>query len=137
MSAVNPMPARERGIAENLRVYLDITRPKVMALVVFTGLPALMLGNPSWPDPVRSFWVLLGTALAGGASSALNAWLERESDAQMARTRSRPLPASILLPNVVLWYGVFLTLVSTALLAVVGGPLAAGISLGTIAFYVG
>jgi protoheme IX farnesyltransferase len=137
VSAVNPPALRERSLAENLRVYLDITRPKVMALVVFTGLPALMLGTHRWPDPARAFWVLLGTALAGGASSALNAWLERDTDAQMARTRARPLPASILLPNVVLGYGALLTVLSTAVLYAVGGVAAAAISLGTIAFYVG
>jgi protoheme IX farnesyltransferase len=137
MSAVNPLAERERGLSESLRVYLDITRPKVMALVVFTGLPALMLGVDAMPDASRAAWVLFGTGLAGGASSALNAWLERETDAQMARTRERPLPASVLLPRVVLGYGIFLTIASTALLAVVGGPLAAAISLATIGFYVG
>lgn len=122
---------------ERLRIYVDITRPKVMALVVFTGLPALALGRESWPDPILAAWVLLGTALAGAASSALNAWVERESDARMARTRRRPLPASILLPRVVLAYGLALTLISTAMLTWIGGPLAGAVGLGTILFYVG
>ncbi len=126
-----------RGWAEVLRVYLDITRPKVMALVVFTGLPALWLGQERWPSAMEAFWVLTGTALAGGASSAFNAYIEREADARMARTRQRPLPASILLPRVVLAYGALLTTLSTVVLAAIGGWLAAGVGLATIAFYVG
>ena len=126
-----------RGWADALRVYIDITRPKVIALVVFTGLPALLLGQDALPSPARAFWVLLGTGLAGGASSALNAYFERETDARMARTRRRPLPAAVLLPRVVLGYGLALTVISTIILAAVGGWLAAAVGLGTIAFYVG
>jgi heme o synthase len=124
------------GWSEKLRVYLDVTRPKVLALVLFTGLPVLVVGRDTWPDPWLAAWVLFGTALAGGASSALNAYVERETDARMARTRRRPLPASILLPNTVLAYGLALTVVSTAVLWLAGGWLAAAVGLATIAFYV-
>ena len=126
-----------RSFAEKIRIYLDITRPRVMALVVFTGLPALLIGQPDWPSLGRVFWVLFGTAMAGGASSALNAYIERDADARMARTRRRPLPASVLLPRVVLAYGVALTVASTLVLYQTGGALAASVGLGTIAFYVG
>ncbi len=129
--------SEERSLANTLRTYLDITRPKVIGLVVFTGLPALLLGQDSWPDPVRAAWVLLGTGLAGGASSALNAYFERETDARMARTRRRPLPAAVMLPRVVLAYGLLLLVVSTVILGAVGGALAVGVSLATVAFYVG
>lgn len=128
---------QERTWGETLRLYLDITRPRVMALVVFTGLPALLLGQSEWPSASRVFWVLLGTAFAGGASSAFNAWVERESDARMARTRRRPLPAAALLPRVVLAYGALLTLASVIILWAVGGVMAAFIAVATIAFYVG
>jgi protoheme IX farnesyltransferase len=140
MSEVFPLvdsSERQRSWRETLRLYLDITRPRVMALVVFTGLPALVLGQEAWPTAFQAFWVLVGTALAGGASSAFNAWVEREADARMARTRRRPLPAATLLPGVVLGYGALLTVLSTVILWWVGGVAAAGIGLATIAFYVG
>ncbi|MFT4621775.1 MAG: protoheme IX farnesyltransferase [Myxococcota bacterium] len=121
---------------DSLRVYVDITRPRVMALVVFTGLPALLLGQARWPTLVEAFWILLGTAFAGGASSAFNAYIERDLDARMARTRRRPLPAAALMPTVVLGYGVVLMVTSTIILGVVGGFGAAGIGLATIGFYV-
>ena len=122
---------------ETARVYVEITRPRVMALVVFTGLPALWLGQEQWPGPVATFWILLGTAFAGGASSAFNAWVERETDARMARTKKRPLPASAMMPNTMLAYGALLTVGSFAILLTVGGWWAATIAMLTIAFYVG
>ncbi|MFT7520562.1 MAG: protoheme IX farnesyltransferase [Kiritimatiellia bacterium] len=127
---------QRRSFAETARVYLDVTRPKVILLVLFTGLPVLGLGRAVWPTLWEAFWILAGTALAGGASSALNAYVERDSDARMARTRRRPLPASVLVPGAVLAYGLLLTVVSTGILAWIGGPLAAAVGFGTIAFYV-
>jgi heme o synthase len=126
-----------RSPSELLRLYVDITRPKVMALVVFTGLPALLLGQDVWPSPWQAFWVLLGTGFAGAASSAFNAYFEREADARMARTRNRPLPAAQALPHVVFGYGVLLTLLSVGVLATVGGTTAVLVALATIGFYVG
>jgi protoheme IX farnesyltransferase len=125
-----------RSFAENVRLYVDIARPKVMALVVFTGLPALVLGKDVWPSPGRAFAVLAGTAMAGAASSAFNAYIERDSDAFMARTRNRPLPAASVLPLTVVAYGALLTLLSSAVLYAVGGVLPVLVSLATIAFYV-
>ena len=119
------------------RLLLDIARPKVIALVVFTGLPALFLGQSHWPTVGQAFWILLGTALIGAASSAFNAVVERETDAQMARTRRRPLPAAALQPSVVLAFGVGLTVVGTAMIYSSGGWLAAAIGLLTVVFYVG
>ncbi len=127
----------ELSWADSLRIYVDIARPKVMALVVFTAVPALALGQVGWPSAGKAFWVLFATALAGAASSALNAYVERDEDAKMARTRRRALPSAILMPRVVLAYGIGLTFISTALLNAVGGPLAAAVGFGTIAFYVG
>lgn len=124
-----------RPLGEQLRLYVEITRPKVMALVVFTGLPILGMTERTI-GLFTALWVLLGTALAGAASSAINAYIERDTDALMARTRGRPLPAAELLPRVVLAYGLLLTLVSTLILGLVGGPAAAAVGLGTIVFYV-
>jgi protoheme IX farnesyltransferase len=131
--AVQPLAGRP--VMDQLRLLVDITRPKVMALVVFTGLPVLGMTDHALTVQ-KAFWVLVGTALAGAASSALNATVERERDALMARTRGRPLPAAQLVPKVVLSYGLVLTVVSTAILGWIGGPLAAAVGLGTIAFYV-
>jgi len=125
-----------RSAADTLRLYADIARPRVIALVVFTGLPALWLGKAVWPTAGEALLVLTGTAFAGVASSAFNAWIERDTDARMARTRNRPLPASSIVPGAVLAYGAFATVLSSVLLYVAGGWMPVGVALATIAFYV-
>ncbi len=137
--STSPEPLVEAArstVLDTLRLYLGIMRPKVVGLVVVTGLPALLLGQEVWPTPAEAFWILLGTALAGGASSAFNAWVERERDARMARTRHRPLPTAALMPRLVLSYGVVLTVLATLVLAAVGGFVTAAIGVATVAFYV-
>ena len=57
MSEVPYEVTEERSFADTVRLYLDITRPRVMALVVFTGFPALMLGRSEWPDLATSIVV--------------------------------------------------------------------------------
>jgi protoheme IX farnesyltransferase len=125
-----------RTTAEALRLYVEIARPRVLGLVVFTALPALALGKAGWPTLGEAFWVLVGTFMAGAASSSFNAWLERDTDAFMARTRSRPLPAATVLPGAVLGYGAALTVGSAVVLHAVGGWMPVAVALGTIVFYV-
>jgi protoheme IX farnesyltransferase len=113
-----------------------MTRPRVLLLVLFTGLPVFgMTGR--WPGADHALAVLFGAALAGAACSTLNAWFERETDARMARTRHRPLPAAAVQPGQALGLGLVLTFAATTELYAVGGTTAAIVALGTIVFYVG
>ncbi len=131
MSAAVSVPASALG---RVRMWWEMTRPRVLLLVLFTGLP--ILGIHGWPSFGKAFVVLVGTALAGAASSTLNAYLERETDARMARTRERPLPAAAVAPGEALGLGVFFSVVSTLVLWLVGGALAAVVGVATILFYV-
>ncbi len=128
--------AMSHSTAEWARLLVGIARPRVMALVVFTGLPALWMGQTKPLDPMLAASVLLGTALAGASSSAFNAFIERDADARMARTRQRPLPAAMVLPSAVVAYGIAAAVGSAVILAVAGGWQAAAIAWATIAFYV-
>ncbi|WP_174280164.1 UbiA family prenyltransferase, partial [Sphingomonas bacterium] len=74
------------------RDFLALTKPRVMTLVVFTGLCGL-LAAPGRPDPVLGFTAVLCIAMGAGAAGALNQWWEADLDAAMRRTRGRPLPA--------------------------------------------
>ena len=123
-------------IAAQIKLWLDMTRPRVLGLVLFTGLPMLGMAKDGWPPLGLAVAVLFGTALAGAASSTFNAWYERDSDARMSRTRARPLPASAVAPGQALALGWVYTLASTVVLGIVGGTLAAVVGLATIAFYV-
>jgi protoheme IX farnesyltransferase len=79
---------------------------------------------------------LLGTTLVAASASALNQWLERESDARMPRTENRPLPGGRLTGKQVAWFGAVTILLGTLQLALVVRPLTALLGLATWATYV-
>ncbi len=128
-------PLAAMPISAQLRLWWDMTRPRVLLLVLFTGLPVFGMAA-TLPTFGKVVAVLFGTALAGAASSTLNAWLERETDARMARTRNRPLPAASIQPHHAAVLGLVLTVASTAVLWWIGGPFPAMVGLATILFYV-
>jgi protoheme IX farnesyltransferase len=72
--------------------YLELTKPKVVALIVFTAVVGMFLATPGWPPLAALVWGTLGIGLASGSAAAINHVLDARIDAEMARTRSRPLP---------------------------------------------
>ena len=125
-----------RSPRQILSFYDQMTRPRVLALVLFTGLPVFAMNQTGWPSLATTLWVLLGTALAGAACSVLNAYVERETDARMARTQDRPLPVAAVAPEHALFYGIALSAASTGVLWLTGGPIAALVGVLSILFYV-
>ncbi len=74
------------------RDFLELTKPKVSLLIVFTAVVGMVLASPGWvPLPALIFGTV-GIALASGSAAAFNHVLDRRIDEQMARTRRRPLP---------------------------------------------
>jgi len=116
--------------------YLQLTKPRLVPLVLLSGLPALVMAAGGWPDASTVVLVLAGTALAGGAANSLNSYLECDLDAIMERTRSRPLPAGELPPWRALCFGLALGVVGPGLLWAHSGPAAALVALAGILFYV-
>ena len=98
---------------QNLRNYWEMTRPRVLLLVLITGVPTLFIGQAATPTWQLAFWILFGTALSGAACSVLNAYLERDIDARMARTQNRPLPTAAVSPSTALFVGILLAVGST------------------------
>ena len=116
--------------------YVALTKPRILALVIFTALPVLAMEVGGWPGPGFAVSLLLGIALAAGAANTLNCYIERDVDAVMERTRGRPLPAGKLSAGAALGFGLVLSVVSTLLLWAVGGPVAAALGVASILFYV-
>ena len=87
------------------RDFLALTKPRVMSLVVFTGLAGL-LAAPGHIHPVIGFTAILCIALGAGAAAALNQWYEADLDAKMKRTANRPLPAGRMDKQTALHFGV-------------------------------
>lgn len=119
-----------------LRIYADLTKPRLLPLVLFSGAPALGMAVGGPPAPGFALLVLLGIGLAAASANTLNAYLERDIDARMERTRARPLPAGRVSPRRALGFGLALAVLSTALLLAVAGPAAGAVGLASIAYYV-
>lgn len=117
------------------RDFLALTKPRVMTLVVFTGLCG-MLAAPIGIDPVIGFTAILCIALGAGAAGALNQWYEADLDALMKRTAKRPLPAGRMTRESALHFGVGLACFSVLLMGLAVNYVAAGILTVSILFYV-
>src|SRR5712675_2088999 len=127
-------PARVRD-SSRVRDYVDLLKPRVMSLVVFTGLVGVLIA-PGHAHPFAAALAVLAIALGSGAAGAINMWYERDLDALMARTRNRPLPAGRVAPDDALALGVLLSLFSVLLMAVSTNFMAAALLLAAILFYV-
>ena len=112
-----------------------LTKPRVMSLVVFTGLCGL-LAAPGAVNPVLGFAAVLCIALGAGAAGALNQWYEADLDAKMKRTAQRPLPAGRMERQTALHFGVGLSVFSVILMDLAANHLAAAILAGSILYYV-
>jgi protoheme IX farnesyltransferase len=117
------------------RDFLALTKPRVMTLVVFTGLCG-MLAAPVAIHPVLGFTAILCIALGAGAAATLNQWYEADLDAKMKRTASRPLPAGRMDKQSALHFGVGVGALSVILMGLAVNYVAAAILLVSILFYV-
>jgi protoheme IX farnesyltransferase len=125
----------EAAPASRVRDYVDLLKPRVMSLVVFTGLVGVMIA-PGHIHPLTATLAVLAIALGSGAAGAINMWYERDLDAVMVRTRNRPLPAGRVAPDDALGLGVLLSIFSVALMAVAANFVAAALLTAAILFYV-
>jgi len=117
------------------RDFVALTKPRVMSLVVFSGLCGLLVAPVQLPL-VLSFTAILCIALAAGACGALNQWYEADVDAKMRRTAKRPLPAGRMEPQSALQFGIGLGGFSVLLMGLATNWLAAAMLLASILFYV-
>ena len=118
------------------RNYIDLTKPRLLPMVLFTGLPVMGMAAGGWPSIGYAGAVLLGIALAAASANTLNAYIEWEADGRAERTMSRPIPSGRVSPASALRFGLVLAVLSTAMLYVVSGVGAAGLGVASILFYV-
>ena len=119
------------GVAD----YVEILKPRVVSLVVFTGFVGLVLA-PGHIHPVLAAVAVLCIAVGAGASGAINMWYERDIDALMQRTQGRPLPAGRMMPGEALGFGVVLAIGAVLILGLGVNWVAAELLALTIGFYV-
>jgi len=116
------------------RDFLALTKPRVMSLVIFTGLCGL-LAAPGHINPIIGFTAILCIALGAGGAAALNQWWEADIDAGMKRTARRPLPEGRMNRTDARDFGIFLSGVAVATMGLAVHWLAAGVLAVSIIYY--
>jgi hypothetical protein len=112
------------------RDYVTLTKPRIMSLLLLTGLAGMFVGAGGVPTPWLALAAMTGLALACGGASAVNHVLDRDIDRLMgARTRARPLAAERMPPSRALEFGLTLSALSFVLLASVVNVLTAALAL--------
>ena len=127
---------RTRAVAPVIRDYVALTKPRIISLLLLTTVATMFVADPSGPSLEVIAWTMLGGYLAAGGAGAINHYLDRERDARMARTRSRPLVSGRIEPWHGLVFGIALGALATIQLAVAVNVLSAALALGGLLGYV-
>jgi protoheme IX farnesyltransferase len=134
--SVSPDAAADILSSESeLRDWFTLLKPRVLTLVVFTGLIGLLVA-PGHLNPVLAFIAILAITVAAGAAGAINMWFDRDIDAVMYRTRNRPIPAGRIAPEAALGYGILLAGGSVTVMYLATNAAAAAVLALSIGFYV-
>jgi heme o synthase len=133
-AAAAPAALPVRSVRTVARDLVTLTKPKVQSLLLFTTITTMYVAG----DPSLGLVALtcLGGALSAGGAGAINHYLDRDIDAVMTRTSTRPIPSGRLPAPVALWFGIGLGTASFLLLALTVNPLAAALSLSGLLGYV-
>ena len=117
--------------------WIALLKPRVMTLVVFSGLVGLLLAPGALSmHPVLAVTAILCIAVASGAAGAINMWYDRDIDAVMRRTAKRPIPDGRIAPPAALAFGVWLSVGSVTVMWMATNVAAAAVLALSIAFYV-
>lgn len=109
-------PRVEADASASIADFIQLLKPKVMSLVVFTGLIGMVVA-PVPVHPFLGFMAMVALAFGAGAAGAINCWIDRDVDAQMARTANRPLPAGRVNPDDALAFGLIVSAMSVLVMA--------------------
>jgi protoheme IX farnesyltransferase len=123
------------GARQLLADYVELTKPKVQSLLLFTTAATMEIAGS--PSVERVVLTCVGGYLSAGGAGAVNHYYDRDIDARMKRTAARPVPAGRIAPRVALWFGVMLAGSSFALLLLTVNVLAASLALAGFVGYVG
>jgi len=115
--------------------YLELTKPRVVALIVFTAIIGMFLAVPGWPPLRESVAGFIGIWLAAASAAAINHLIDQRIDKLMARTAHRPLATGALTPAKVLAFAVFLGALSMTILIAFVNPLTAALTFASLIGY--
>ena len=115
--------------------YLELTKPRIVTLVLLTGVPALLIAARGFPPPALFWGTLAGIALAAASAASFNHYVDRDIDGLMLRTARRPLPSGALPPSSALGLGFVLAGFSWVTLLTFANLPAALIGMLSIVYY--
>ncbi|XTZ15676.1 heme o synthase [Micromonospora echinospora] len=124
-----------RDVRAVVSAYVTLTKPRIVELLLVTTVPAMMLAADGMPSLWLVAVVVVGGALAAGAASVINCYIDRDIDQVMRRTKRRPLPTHTVTPRNALIFGLVLAAVSVVLMAAFTNWLATGLTLAAIVYY--
>ncbi|HKG35526.1 MAG TPA: heme o synthase [Solirubrobacterales bacterium] len=119
-----------------VRDYITLTKPRIIALLLVTTVATMLVADPAGPALTTVLWTVVGGYLAAGGAGAINHYLDRERDARMARTRSRPLVSGRIEPFHGLVFGIALGLLAFVQLWLTVNLLAASLAMAGLLGYV-
>ena len=117
------------------RDYYELTKPRVVILIVFTAVVGMLLAVPGWPGAVPFFIGTLGIGLAASSAAVVNHVLDSRIDSQMSRTHNRPLPQGKLSQAHALTFAVTLCVLSMLMLWLQVNPLTAVLTFASLIGY--
>jgi protoheme IX farnesyltransferase len=137
LTTLSVADSRPVSLRETISAYLNLTKPRIIVLLLLTTLGAMLAAEPGLPPLGLVVATLLGGALSAAAANTLNCYLDRDIDRLMERTRERrALPAGRLVPSQALRFGLVLAALSFIELALLVNLLAAALAQAAIWFYV-
>jgi protoheme IX farnesyltransferase len=119
-----------------LRTYLELAKLRIVTLLIFTTVTAMVIAARGLPDPALLIPTVIGGALSAAGASVFNQWFDRDLDAKMARTARRPIPSGRVAPLNALLFGLVLIVWSTLILAFFVNLLTAGLALFGAFYYI-
>jgi protoheme IX farnesyltransferase len=131
-----PAQLARRPARDVVMDYVSLCKPRIIALLLVTALGGMMIAQRGWPSTGLVVLTLLGGTLAAAGAGAINCWIDRDLDAEMLRTRRRPLPDGRIAPTHALLFGIALGVAAFVVLAFWVNVLAATLAISGLLFYV-
>lgn len=116
--------------------FIALTKPRIIELLLITTVPTMVVAEGGWPSLWLMLITLVGGSLAAGGANAINMYIDRDIDALMERTKTRPLVTGLIAPKNALVFAISLEVVAFAILWAGANLLAACLALSATLFYV-
>jgi len=126
-----------RAPTSRVGAFIALTKPRIIELLLITTVPTMVLADGGWPGLGLVIVTLIGGSLAAGGANAINMYVDRDIDALMERTRTRPLVTGVVQPREALVFALTLEVAAFAVLWAGANLLAAILAASATAFYVG